>query len=108
MFDWLGIWRRNWRALREVTDAVGREVEAWSYEALDRAAEHQPSIERVVEGHVVSFQVDCIGKGADGTLRISIDAHGGPSTTLGIRPSYVFLKRRDGMLVREDGTPRDP
>ena len=100
MFGWLARYQRNWRLLREATDAVGREVEAWSYETLDRAAEHQPSIERVVGGRTVSFQIDCVGVGPDGELRISIDAHGGPPTLLGIRPSYVFVKRRDGTVVR--------
>ena len=100
MLRWLASLRRNWELLRAATDAVGAEVERWSYAELDRAAEQQPPVERVVGGHTVSFQVDCIGTGTDGELRISIDAHGGPPTLLGIKPSYVFRKRRDGTVER--------
>jgi hypothetical protein len=88
----------NWALLRAETDRIGAEIEQWSYEALDRAAEEQLPIEKNVGEWVVHFQVDCYDKLPNGELAICVDAHGGPPTLLGVKPSYRFFKRRDGSV----------
>ncbi len=95
---WLPPYRRNWALLRVATDEVGAMVEGWPYAALDRAAEHQPVIERLVAGRRAHFTVECIGGDSGGELHICVDAHGGPPTLLGVKPSYVFYKRPDGTV----------
>jgi hypothetical protein len=91
-------YRSNWALLRAETERVGAEVEQWSYNALNRAAEEQPLIERIIGGMPVHFQIDCYNTLPDGTLAICIDARGGLPTLLGIKPSYRFFKRRDGSV----------
>jgi hypothetical protein len=91
-------YRSNWALLRAETDRVGAEVERWSYEALDRAAEEQPPIERIVGGVPARFQVDCYDTLPNGDLAICVDASGGPPTLFGVKPSYRFFKRRDGTV----------
>lgn len=90
--------RAHWALLRAETDRVGREVESWPYDRLDRAAEEQPPLRSVVAGVPVSFQVDCYRTLDNGDLAVCVDAVGGPSTVLGIKPSYRFYKRRDGSV----------
>jgi hypothetical protein len=91
-------YRDNWKLLREESNRVGAEVEHWPYEKLHRPAEEHPPIERMVAGVSARFQVDCYNVLAGGELAICVDAHGGPSTFLGIKPSYHFFKRRDGSV----------
>jgi hypothetical protein len=98
LFNLLQHYQSNWTLLRSVLDWVGAEVEQWSYDTLDRSAEEQPPIERIIKGLPVYFQIDCYDKLPDGDLAISIDAHGGPPTLFEIKPSYRFFKRRDGSV----------
>jgi hypothetical protein len=94
------VWSRymeNWRALRRAVNAVGAELEQWSYEALDRDAEDQPVIHRQVRGTPLYFCVDRWSKAPNGHLTICIDAKGLP-TLLGVKPSYQFAKRPDGSV----------
>ena len=88
----------NWVFLRQLTDEVGREVEARSHEQLGKAAEDQPLITRTVNDVYVYWQVDCIGRDKDDNLRICIDCHSKLSTPFGILPSYVFTKMKDGTV----------
>lgn len=94
----LSRYRANWAILRTETNAIGAEIEQWSYDALNRPAEEQPLIERTVAGVLTRFQIDCYATLENGDLAISIDAHGGPPTLLGVKPSYHFYKRLDGSV----------
>jgi hypothetical protein len=88
---------RNWRLLREAVNEVGAECEKWPYDVLDRPAEWQPTLIRIIAGRQVSFTVDCREKKPSGDLVISIDADG-LRTLAGVKPSYQFAKRRDGTV----------
>ncbi|PSR15949.1 hypothetical protein C8255_20370 [filamentous cyanobacterium CCP3] len=91
-------YRNNWRRLRDELSRLGAEVEQWSYADLNRPAEAQPPIHRLVAGVPAYFQIDSYDHLPSGDLTICIDAHGGPPTPLGIKPSYHFYKRRDGSV----------
>jgi hypothetical protein len=93
---WLQSYRHHWSLLRLETERIGAEVEQWPYHDLHRSAEDQPPIQRLVVGMPTYFQVDCYHTRPNGDLAICIDAHGGPPTLLGIKPSYRFFKCRDG------------
>ncbi len=93
----LGRYRQNWRILRRELARVGAEVEGWPYEALDRDAEEQPPIVRDVDGARLTFLIDRWERRSDDELAICIDASGLP-TLAGVKPSYVFFKRRDGSV----------
>lgn len=98
IFQRLQKYRSNWQLLREECDRVGRQVEQWSYESLNQAAEEQPAIEGWVAGVLVRFQVDCYTTLSNGDLAISVDTYGGLPTLFGMKPSYQFFKRPDGTV----------
>ena len=88
---------QNWRLLRRAVDEVGAECEKWPYDVLDRPAEWQPSLVRIIDGRQATFTIDCWEKKVNGDLIISIDANGLP-TLAGVKPSYQFAKRADGTV----------
>jgi hypothetical protein len=88
---------QNWRLLRQAVNEVGSECEKWHYEVLDRPAEWQPSLVRIIGGQQVTFTIDCWEKRPNGDLFISIDADG-LSTLAGVKPTYQFAKRIDGSV----------
>src|SRR5262245_28627513 len=88
---------RNWRLLRQAVNEVGAECEKWSYDALDRPAEWQPSLVRIIGGREITFTIDCWNKRPNGDLIISVDPDG-LSTLAGVKPSYQFAKRTDGTV----------
>lgn len=87
----------NWRLLRAAVNAVGAECENWPYEKLDREAEEQGPVERMIDDRSVTFTIDRWEKKSNGDLIISIDADGLP-TIAGVKPSYQFVKRVDGTV----------
>jgi hypothetical protein len=97
MSQFLSRFSDNWRALRQAVNTVGAEVEQWSYEALDRDAENQPVIRRILGGDELEFWTDRWRKAPNNDLTICIDAKGLP-TWLGVKPSYQFAKRPDGSI----------
>ncbi len=90
------LYQHPWSLLRLETDRIGAEVEQWAYADLNRPAEAQLPIERMVAEMSVYFQIDLYETRPNGGL--CINAHGGPPTLLGIKPSYCFFKRRDGSV----------
>jgi hypothetical protein len=88
---------QNWHLLRTAVDEVGAECEKWRYDVLDRPAEMQPTLVRLINGREVTFSIDCWEKRPNGDLIISIDANG-LSTLAGVKPTYQFAKRTDGTV----------
>jgi hypothetical protein len=88
---------RNWRLLRRAINEVGAECEAWRYEVLDRPAQMQPTLVRIIDGREATFTIDCWEKKPNGDLIVSIDAEG-LATLGGVKPSYQFAKRADGSV----------
>jgi hypothetical protein len=86
----------NWRRLRQLTDEVGAEVEAWSYDALDREGEELPPITRRAHGCEHRWQVERWRRDANGDLHVCVDCWSPLPTLFGVKPSYVFIKQRDG------------
>jgi len=87
---------KNFGFMRTAVIKVGKEFEQKSYQELLRPAE-ELSITRLVDGEKLTFSAESVKVEKNGDLHFCIDANG-LSTLFGIKPSYQFIKRKDGSI----------
>jgi hypothetical protein len=88
---------RNFAFLQAVADSVGRDLEARSYDELQKPS-GELSFQQVIDGTEVNVSVQAKRREADGTLTVRVDVQANLPTPLGAPPEYVFRKRPDGSV----------
>jgi hypothetical protein len=88
---------QNYTFLREICDAVGHEVEAWSSQRLRLPAE-ELSFTREVNRLPIVFSIETYDQSQSGDLHICIDVKARLPLFPFPSPSYVFWKRPNGTV----------
>lgn len=89
--------RVNYEFLRAAGESVGREYEAKCYDELRRPAE-ELSTTRIIDGVEVFFSAEAYEVKPNGDVCFCVDVDARLPTLLGVKPSYQFVKRRDGSV----------
>lgn len=89
--------RRNFALLQAIADAIGKELEAASYEEL-LAAGPERTFSREIDGVRVDVHARSRRRAADGALSVEVALQADLPTPLGARPGYAFRKRPDGSV----------
>lgn len=96
MFGWMKRLQENKVLLRREVDAEGQRFESRSYAEL-RDLDDDQIVERVVEGHPLTFHAEVFDIKDNGDLSVCVEVMGLP-TLFGIKPCYHFHKRADGSV----------
>ncbi|MCP9847656.1 hypothetical protein KBY86_12270 [Synechococcus sp. Lug-A] len=91
-------YRNNFILLRRAAEVVGKQYESMPYDELCGGAADESGGEFEFEGHTVGYSAYSFNVKKNGDVCFCIDIHSALPTFLGIKPSYRFLKHRDGSV----------
>lgn len=91
-------YRNNFIFLRRAAEVVGKQYESMPYDEICGGAADDINGEFEFEGHKVGFSAYSFNVKKNGDVCFCIDIHSTLPTIFGIKPSYQFLKHRDGSV----------
>jgi len=89
---------KNYRLLQEAAEMIGKEYEQKAYKELCGGALDESRGEFKHKGVVISYSAHSFKVKKNGDAAFCIDVNAKISTFVGIKPSYLFYKTRDGKV----------